>query len=137
MAKVFRLGRPELADELQARLKRGGTPRQMQRLIALNMAMQGNATLAEIAAAVGRSRSALCSWMYVARNQGIEALLALHQGRGRSAQVKGQALSKLRHGLLRGRWPRAKDAQSWLQQRHGLTLSLSGVRYWLKKAGES
>lgn len=137
MAKVFQLGRPELAQELEARLKRGGNRREMERLMALQMAMNGRSTLAQIAAAIGRSRSTLCEWMRIARNEGIEPLLGRHQGKGRAAQLKGKALTGLRKGLQRGRWPRAKDAQQWLAQRHGLKLSLSGMRYWLKKAGES
>ena len=137
MAKVFQLGRPELAQELAERLKRGGSRREMERLMALQMAMNGHSTLAQIAAAIGRSRSTICEWMRQARNKGIEPLLERHRGKGREAQVKGKVLVGLRQGLQRGRWARAKDAQQWLAQRHGLKLSLSGTRYWLKKEGES
>jgi hypothetical protein len=51
--------------------------------------------------------------------------------------VQGKALAELKQGLRRGRWKRAKDAGHWLSQRHDIHLSVEGVRYWLKKAGES
>jgi transposase len=137
MGRTFRLDRPELGAEVERLLQLGGSRRQMERLMALRMGLGGEHTLAQIAAAVGRARSSVIIWMRVARQEGVASLLGKHQGRGRAAQLEGATLKELRHGLRRGRWKRAKEAQVWLQQRHGLSLSLSGVRYWLKKAGES
>ena len=122
MAKTFQLGRPELAAEVESRLAKGGSRREMERLMALRL---------------GRARSRIIEWMRVAREHGVEDLLGRHQGRGRVPRVKGAVLKGLRHGLRRGRWKRAKEAGQWLEQRHGVKLSQAGVRYWLKKAGES
>jgi transposase len=137
MAKTFQLGRPDLADEVARRLACGGSRREMERLNALRLGLGGEHTLEQIAQAVGRARSRVIEWMRIARQEGVEALLGRHQGRGRQAQVRGAVLKGLRQGLRRGRWKRAKDAGLWLVQRHGISLSEAGVRYWLKKAGES
>ena len=137
MAKTFQLGRPELAKEVERRLALGGSRRHTERLMALRLGLGGEHTLEEIAQAVGRARSRIIEWMKTAREQGVEALLDRHQGRGRKPQVSGKAFQGLKHGLRRGRWKRAKEAGEWLQQRHGITLGEGGVRYWLKKAGGS
>lgn len=137
MAKTFQLGRPELAAEVEAGLRAGGSARAMQRLTALRMALSGEHTLEQIGKVVGRSRRAVAQWMHVARNQGVAAVLASHQGRGQPPRVAGKALRELRQGLARGRWRRIKEARAWLEERHHVTLTLSGMRYWLKKAGES
>lgn len=137
MAKTFQLGKPEMAEEVQRRLDQGGSRREMERLMALRLGLGGEHTLEQIGQAVGRARSRIIAWMRIAREEGIESLLGRHQGRGRKAQVEGAALKGLRQGLRRGRWKRAKEAGQWLQQRHDIKLSEAGVRYWLKKAGES
>lgn len=137
MAKTFQLGRPELGPEIERRLAQGGSQRHMERLMALRLGLGGEHTLEQISLAVGRSRSRIIEWMKTVREQGVEALLCRHQGRGRKPQVSAAALKGLRHGLRRGRWKRAKEAADWLQQRHGITLGVGGVRYWLKKAEES
>jgi transposase len=99
--------------------------------------MEGEHTLEQSAQVVGRARSRISEWMRIVRADGVDELLGRHQGRGRVAQLKGKALAGLRQGLRRGRWKRSQDAGQWLQQRHGIVLSQSGVRYWLKKAQES
>jgi len=137
MAKTFHLGRPELAKEVEERLALGGSRRHMERLMALRMGLGGEHTLEQISQAVGRARSRITEWMKTAREEGVEALLGRHQGRGRKPQLSDKAFKGLKHGLRRGRWKRAKEAGEWLQQRHGIKLGEGGVRYWLKKAGES
>lgn len=109
----------------------------MERLTALRLGLEGEHTLEEIGGIVGRARSRIIAWMKMAREQGVEALLGIHQGRGREARVKGKALKELKRGLMRGRWKRAKETQQWMRERYGVKLSLGGTRYWLKKAGES
>ena len=109
----------------------------MERLMALRLGMGGQHTLEEIGRAVGRARSRIIEWMRVAREHGVAELLGRHQGRGRAPRINAAALKGLRQGLRRGRWKRAKEAAQWLRARHGVSLSEAGVRYWLKKAGES
>lgn len=137
MAKTFKLNKPELAEELERRLAEGGSGRDTKRLTALRLGMLGTHTLRQIGDVVGQSRSTIGNWMQVARNEGIAALLASHQGKGAAPKVKGKVLSELRHGLVRGRWKRSKEVREWLEERHGIRMGLTGARYWLKKAGES
>jgi hypothetical protein len=137
MRKTFHLGRPELAAEVERRWRAGGSKREVERLQAVRLALKGEHTLAEIGAAVGRARSRVAEWMKTVRTEGLAALLGKHQGRGRAPRVQGRAWTELRKGVRRGRWKRAVETQAWLAQRHGVALSLNGMRYWLKKAGES
>lgn len=137
MPKTFHLHLPDLLPEVQRRLRAGGSQRHLERLQAVRLGLAGEHTLAQIAAAVGRARSRIGAWMRLVREQGLDALLGRHQGRGRTPQVNAKVLAQLRQGLRRGRWKRAKEAGAWLAQRHGVQLTEGGVRYWLKKAGES
>ena len=135
MPKRFHLGKPELASALEELEVRASRPREVQRLTAVRMAMSGEFTLAQIAAASGRSRSAVGEWMRVAREQGLAALLGLHQGRGRESALPPKALKELRKGLARGRWARRRDIQAWLEQRHGVVMGTGGVGYHVGKRG--
>jgi transposase len=137
MAKTFMLGRPELGAEVVTRLKQARSRRETERLQAVRLALGGEHTLQQIAVAVGRARSCVMKWMRITRELGLDELLGRHQGRGRAPRVGAKALKGLREGLRRGRWKRAADAAAWLRERHRVHLSDSGVRYWLKKAGES
>ncbi len=137
MRKTFKLGRPELTAEIEQGLKKARNQREQQRLLALRLGQEGAHTLEEIAGIVGRARSRVAEWMRVARTEGVAALLGRHQGRGRAPRVSGTAFKELRHGVRRGRWKRAKEAQAWLAQRHGVAIGLTSTRNWLKKAGES
>jgi hypothetical protein len=88
----------------------------------------------------GRQRSFICNdlnWPTSWRASSLEILLALHQGRGRAAQLPGKAQKELRTERRRGRWRRLKDAQQWLAERHQVEVGLGGVHYWVKKAGRS
>ena len=106
MAKKFQLGRPELAEALTEQQVGAERARDHQRLSAVRLAMSGELTLAQIAKAVGKARSTVAEWMRVVRVDGLSALLALHQGRGRAPQRKAKAQKELRTGLRRGRWRR-------------------------------
>lgn len=137
MRKPIKLERPDLAAELEGYGRVAQPPRVVERLGAVRMAMTGQHTLAAIATFVGRSRSTVAEWVRVVRQDGLGRLLGLHQGRGRPPRVQGKAWRELRKGLTRGRWRRALEAQTWLAQRFDIHLTLTGTRYWLKKAGES
>jgi hypothetical protein len=55
MAKRFRLGKPELAGELEKLSRQAKLPREVERLRAVRMAMSGDFTLEQIALACGRA----------------------------------------------------------------------------------
>jgi DNA-directed RNA polymerase specialized sigma24 family protein len=86
LAKRFRLGKPELAGELEKLSRQAKLPREVERLTAVRMAMSGDFTLEQIALACGRSRSAVGQRMRVAREQGLAGLMGLHQGRPGAVQ---------------------------------------------------
>ena len=67
------MGRPELAEEVEGKLKEGGSARRMERLTALRLGMSGEHTLEQIVKIVGRSRSRIIEWMRVARSEGVGA----------------------------------------------------------------
>jgi transposase len=135
MAKRFRLGKPELAGELEKLSRQAKLPREVERLRAVRMAMSGDFTLGQIAQACGRSRSAVGQWMRVAREQGLAALMGLHQGRGRSSAIRGKVKNEMLKGLARGRWKRLGDIARWLRERHGVEMGIGGVGYHVGKCG--
>jgi transposase len=135
MAKRFRLGKPELAGELEKLSRQAKLPREVERLTAVRMAMSGDFTLGQIAQACGRSRSAVGQWMRVAREQGLAALMGLHQGRGRSSAIRGKVKNEMLKGLARGRWKRLGDIARWLRERHGVEMGIGGVGYHVGKCG--
>ena len=47
---------------------------------------------------------------------------------GGAAPGEREGLERTAHGVQRGRWKRAKETQAWLEQRHGIALSLPGTR---------
>jgi len=98
MAKKFQLGRPELAEALTEQQVGAERARDHQRLSAVRLAMSGELTLAQIAKAVGKARSTVAEWMRVVRVDGLSALLALHQGRGRAPQTQSQSAKGTAHG---------------------------------------
>ena len=114
------------------------TPTKRQSIwTAVRMAMSGDFTLGQIAQACGRSRSAVGQWMRVAREQGLAALMGLHQGRGRSSAIRGKVKNEMLKGLARGRWKRRGDIARWLRERHGVEMGIGGVGYHVGKCGVS
>ena len=99
MAKKFRLHLPQLAAEVEKLLERGGRHRDMQRLTAVRLGLGGQHTLEQIGTIVGRARSRVTEWMRIVREEGVEALLGRHQGKGAEPQVTGKVSSK---GCKRG-----------------------------------
>jgi transposase len=136
MSRRTQLDRPEEAAKIEAALK--GVikkPWQRQRLQAMAMAAQGKWTLQQIADAVKAGRSTVSGWLKLVRTQGAEALLKWKEGQGAPGKLTKQIEEAIREGLGEGRWRRARDLQLWLQQEHGIELSLKGVYYYLGKVG--
>ena len=134
MGRKFKLGKPEIEEELKKKEKEAKRARDIQRLMAVRMAMSGEFTLEQIGKAVGRARSRIAEWMKVVRESGLEAMLAKHQGRGKKPRISTKAHKELRTGLRRGRWKTIKEAGQWLEQRHRIKMGIGGVRYWVKKS---
>lgn len=73
--------------------------------------------------------------MNALKTGGIAGLLQRRHGGGAPPRVFGVALTELQKGLRTGRWKRAQEIQQWLRERHGVSLQLAGVYYWLGKLG--
>ena len=135
MAKRFHLNRPDLAQEVATALRGCKDARDQQRLLAMRLAASGQFTAAQIAEQIGISRRAFFHWVSALKEGGVRSLLEREHGGGASPRVTGRILEEFEAGLAQGRWKRAKEIQQWLQQRHRVSLALTGVYYWLGKLG--
>lgn len=136
MRKRVELGRPEeaakIAEALQGPVEKKW---RRQRLQAMQMAAQGKWTLQQIADAVEAGRSTVAGWLKLLRSEGLAALLRWKPGQGAPSQLTPKMQKSIEAGLAAGRWRRARDLQLWLQNEHGIELSLGGIYYYLGKAG--
>ena len=121
----------DYTQEISDRLRRCSDDISRRRLIALRMAATGEFTAARIARQVGICPRQVHNWLSVFAARGIERYLERKHGGGRSARLRGKILEEFRTGLQEGRWKRAREIQEWLQQRHHVSLGLSGVYFWL------
>ena len=71
----------------------------------------------------------------VAREQGLAALMGLHQGRGRSSAIRGKVKNEMLKGLARGRWKRLGDIARGLRERHGVAMGIGGGGYHVGNGG--
>lgn len=136
MRKPVQLGRPEEAIKIEsALLKPVLKPWQRQRLQAMLMAAQGSWTIQQIGDAVVAGRSTVVSWLKIVRTKGVDSLLEWKEGQGAPSQIPQPVQEAIHAGLANGQWRRARDLQLWLEKEHGLKIELSGVYYYLGKAG--
>ena len=119
----------QLVAARQSRLDR----HDQERLIAMQMAQQGEWKIAQIAKALSRGEATISRWLRKYREGGICQLLQRSNG-SRRPQLKPQDLSALKQGLREGKWKAGNEIQKWLAQERGICLSISGVHYWLGKA---
>jgi transposase len=132
--KLDRCGEADLVTRRLSTEPAGPT---RERLLAVQMALQGQHSLQEIATAIGRARSTIQQWLSAYRSGGVEKLLydARHDNPGRPSELSGLAEAQLREGLKSGRWRNVPQIQRWLQQAHGIGLALSSLYDRLGKAG--
>jgi transposase len=106
-------------------------------LLAVRLGLQGELSLAQIAAATGRARSTIQEWLAAYRAGGVDALL--HDGRATNPGVPGKltaaAKAELTAGLQQGRWRTVPQLRAWLQAEHQIQMALSSLYNHLGKAG--
>ena len=106
-------------------------------LLAVQLGLQGEQSLDQIAAATGRSRSTIQEWFDAYRTGGVEALLK--DGRADNAGAPGKlttaAKAELAAGLRTGRWRTVPQMRAWLKTEHKIQLALSSLYNRLGKAG--
>ena len=134
------MGRPrKKLDELKQgarvleRLKKEPAGWRRERLLAIKLGLEGEQTLAQVAAGVGHARSTVQEWFDLYRAGGIEALLELHRGKGPPSRLSAEAAAALRAGLEAGRWRTAGQVRAFLAQEHGLEASRTSTYYYLGK----
>jgi len=132
MPKKIKVGGPATAEDIEAAYRQSTNPHDWTRLLALEMAQQGEWTLAEIARALGKHRATIARWLRAYRKGGLAALLRRGHG-GREASLKPEDLEALKEGLREGRWKTAREIRKWLEEERGIHLKVWGVYYWLRK----
>ena len=86
------------------------------RLLALEMAQQGEWTLAEIGKVLGKHRATIARWLGAYRQGGIDALLERGHG-GRLASLNSHDIQAFKEKLLLGTFKTAKQIGEWLKKR--------------------
>ena len=106
-------------------------------LLAVQLGLQGEQGLEQIARAIGRSRSTIQEWFAAYRTGGVDALLK--DGRadnaGAPSKLTAAARTELEAGLRTGRWRTVPQLRAWLKTEHKVQLALSSLYNRLGKAG--
>jgi transposase len=125
------------AGRLTHRLKTEPPGWRRERLVALQLGLQGESDLEQIAQATGRARSTIQEWFDAYRTGGVEALL--RDGRadnpGQPGKLTPAAQAELTAGLQTGRWRTVPQIRAWLKTHHHIGLALSSLYNRLGKAG--
>jgi transposase len=130
------LDRRAQAAQVLERLKREPAGWRRERLLAVKLGLEGQLTLEEIAAHLGRARSCVQRWLERFRQEGLEGLLHRPEGgKGPASQLSPDLAQALHQKLAAGECRRAADAQRWLREAGGLHIKLATVYKYLKKAG--
>ncbi len=136
MPKLFKLVGPVGQSEVERALKGCDDSKIQQRLLAIRLALMGNHTSGEIAKLMKISRSNLWEWVWKFKEHGVEGLMVNKWDRcGRNPKVEEKIQKELMEGLKEGKWKRAKEIQNWLKSKQEVSISLSGIYYWLGKLG--
>ena len=106
-----------------------------ERLLALKLGLEGEASLEQIANAVGRARSTIQIWLDRYREGGLGRLMEVNRGKGPASELSEEAARDLQAGLAAGRWRTARQVREFLAKEHALKASLSAVYKYLGKAG--
>src|SRR3954468_22095064 len=103
------LGKPKQARLVVERLRTERVKPVRERLKAVKLGFDGQLSLEEIAAAVGRSRSVIQEWFDQFRRGGVAGLLTIRRGRGPASRLTPRGEEFLRSGVEAGRWRTARE----------------------------
>ena len=131
MPKRVKVFGPATPEEIAAAYLKCTSRHDYSRLVALEMAQQGQWTLKQIAQALGKDRTTIVRWLKAYRQGGLQGLLARGHG-GRLPRLKKEDIEAFKVELRGGRWKTAVEIHSWLKER-GIHMTVWGVYYWLKK----
>jgi transposase len=130
---------PELGTERVAEIEQAWAQPQpdwaRKRLLVVRLIAQHELTVEQIMRMAGVSRQTVFTYRDKVVAGGVAGLLARRWAGARQPLVRGALAEEFTQLLERGRFRRAKDAQTWLKKRARRTLSVSGVRKVLHKLG--
>ena len=128
MSKRVKVGGPATPQDIAEAYRQCTNPHDDTRLVALEMAQQGEWTLQQIAKALGKPRATLARWLRAYRQGGLPAKMAREHG-GRLASLNSADVDAIKAGLKQGGWKTAKAIHRWLKER-GSPITLWGVYSW-------
>lgn len=129
--KSLELGNHSTPEEIERLYRSSGEKHDRERLLAVLMGYERK-TLTEIGSLLKRGHATVARWLKAYREGVVKHLL--HRGHGgRSSSLSQADEAALTQELLSGRWKRARDIQTWLQEERGIDLKLGGVYYWLHR----
>jgi transposase len=125
------------AERVTTRLKSEPPGWRRECLLAVQLGLQGEQSLEQIATATGRSRSTIQAWFEAYRAGGIETLLkdGRSDNAGAPAKLTDAAKSEMAAGLKTGRWRTVPQLRAWLKTHHKIQMALSSLYNRLGKAG--
>ena len=133
---------PNDVEQLRQRSRQQRDAKQRDRYRAVLLALEGHSA-PEIARTLARSRRFVQLWVYLYRDQGLEAICPKPQP-GRPSKLPVTQQEPFKERLLAGPMPadrvcslRAKDAQRILQDEFGVEYTLPGVYDLLHRLGFS
>jgi transposase len=125
------------AAEVERRLKKEPPGGRRERLLAVQMGLEGERSLEQIGVAVGHARSTIQEWFARFREGGVDLLLRDDRtdNRGAAGLLDAPAQKQFEAGLAGGTWRTGPEIQRWLHKTHGVTAALPTIYKWLGKAG--
>ncbi len=121
--------------EIERRRKETLDRRIYQRLTAV-LAVAADKSRDEVAELLGISRSQLGQWLRVFRNQGLDALCALHY-KGDPGKLTPHQVALLKDNVSTGCFRNSDQIRHWIREVFDATYSSSGVKDLLKRIGIS
>jgi transposase len=125
----------EQRKELERRRKETLDRRVYQRLTAV-LAVAADKTREEVAELLGVSLSQLGEWLRIYRNEGLDALCAIHN-KGDPGKLKPNQVAHLKEQVSTGGFRNSDQIRDWIEATFGVRYSSSGVKDLLKRIGVS
>ena len=121
----------EQKKEIERRRKGTLDRRVYQRLTAI-LAVGAGKTRGEAAALLGVGLTQLSEWLRVFRNEGLDALCAIHN-RGDPGKLTPQQIEQLKAKVSTGCFRNSDQIRDWTQSTFAVSYSSSGVKDLLKR----
>ena len=125
----------ETAEELAALLAREDNPHRRTRLEALLRLRQGH-RIGEVSAALGMNYRSVQRWEVWYRAGGLMSVLARtpgHASLGNPHKLDPEQRRDIARRYAAGQFPRLGDAAAWVEAKHGVRYSPSGMAALLRR----